>query len=504
VTLSGPTAPTVSARSGYYALDINGHNYVSSAGSGVSVTATGSSVTYTASGDGLVTIGVLPTGLTDTAGFIAEMQDPLTGTEVGYGAGTSTVTTTFMLKTRNNDGSMMAIMPTHQNGTPPSGLLGTYATVIGTLKLYKFSNYTFTTNAPPPPTRLDIAKITATEKTEIVSALTTDINNLSSTGFSADDTYFGGKQLARAANLMDLARQLGQTTLAQQAYDKLNAQMVLWLNPDGSGRATRYFYYDTNLKGIVGVRASFGSDTEFNDHHFHYGYFIYAAGLMAHFHPEFATTHKNVITALIRDIANTNRSDQYFPYLRPFDQYAGHAWASGTSPFVDGNNNESSSEAVNAWYGLYLWAKSSNDPSLETLARWLYGRESDAALAYWTNFDRSQPQFVNYKPSVVSMVWGGKMDYGTWFSPSSYAKLGIQILPVTPGSVYLGRDSTRVATNLTNLNDGSAAMFTDIMTMYKSYSNPTGAATEARALPGTALDDGNSRAWLLAWVYSHQ
>jgi endoglucanase Acf2 len=101
------------------------------------------------------------------------------------------------------------------------------------------------------------------------------------------------------------------------------------------------------------------------------------------------------------------------------------------------------------------------------------------------------------------MVWGGKMDYGTWFSPSSYAKLGIQLLPMTPGSNYLAVDPGRVATNLTNLNDGSAPMFTDVMAMYRSYTNPATAVTEAKALPATSIDDGNSRSWLLAWVYSH-
>jgi hypothetical protein len=504
VTLSGPTAPAVAQRSGYYSLDIAGHTYVSTGNSAVTATATGNSVTYRANSDGRVAIGVLPSGLSDTAGFIAEMQDPLTGTVVGYGTGTTSVSTSFSFKSVNNDGALMAILPIQQSGgTAPGTLMGTYATILGTLKLYKASTYTFQTPTMAPPTTLDVSRITAAEKTEIVAALTTDINNLSTTGFSADDTYFGGKQLARAANMLTLARQLGQPALAQSAYDKLMGQMDLWLNPDKGSRATKYFYYDTNLKGLVGVRPSFGSDTEFNDHHFHYGYFVYAAGIMADYNPAFVTKHGLIINTLIRDIANPSRTDEFFPYLRPFDQYAGHSWASGTSPFVDGNNNESSSEAVNAWYGLYLWGKSSGNANLETLGRWLYGRESHSALAYWTNFDRSQSQFVNYKPSVVSMVWGGKMDYGTWFSPSSYAKLGIQLLPMTPGSNYLAVDPGRVATNLTNLNDGSAPMFTDVMAMYRSYTNPATAVTEAKALPATSIDDGNSRSWLLAWVYSH-
>lgn len=62
-----------------------------------------------------------------------------------------------------------------------------------------------------------------------------------------------------------------------------------------------------------------------------------------------------MVDLLIRDIASTDRSDPLFPYLRCFDKYAGHSWASAEANFADGNNQESSSESLNAWYGLILW-----------------------------------------------------------------------------------------------------------------------------------------------------
>ncbi|TAH32211.1 hypothetical protein EYC59_06235 [Candidatus Saccharibacteria bacterium] len=504
ISWTSPNPLTLSTKNGYYTADTGGKNYLLSYGSGVNASASGATLTLNATADADVAVGVLPSGSPDVAAFASEMQDPITGTQVGLGVSGSTAVTTFNLQTKSGNGSPLALVPAQQTGTAPGGVIGTYATVLGTQKLYNISSYTFSTPATAPSTELDVSKLSASEKSEVIATLTTDINNLSTNGFTAADTYFGGKQLARAANLMHLAQQLGQTTLAQTAYDQINAQMSLWLNPDSSdGRATKYFYYDTNLKGMVGVQPSFGSDTEFNDHHFHYGYFLYAAGYMAEHDPSFATAHKDVVNTLVRDIADGTRNDPYFPYLRPFDKYAGHSWASGTSPFADGNNNESSSEAVNAWYGLYLWGKYSGNSTLETRGRWLFARESNAALTYWTNFDRSQPQFANYTHSVVSMVWGGKMDYSTWFSASAYAKLGIQILPVTPATEYLGADTARVQTNLNGLNDGSAPMFLDVMAMYRSFSDPSGAVTAANALQDNQIDDGNSRTWLKAWVYTH-
>ena len=65
---------------------------------------------------------------------------------------------------------------------------------------------------------------------------------------------------------------------------------------------------------------------------------------------------KNKCYLLAADIGSS-AANGAFPDLRVFDAYASHSWASGTSPFADGNNQESSSEAVTAWTGLALWAQ---------------------------------------------------------------------------------------------------------------------------------------------------
>src|SRR4029453_12070925 len=111
---------------------------------------------------------------------------------------------------------------------------------------------------------------------------------------------------------------------------------------------------------------SFGSE-EFNDHHFHYGYFLYAAGVVAADDPELTRQLAPVMNLVAADLGST-ADNGLFPNRRTFDAYAGHSWASGTSPFADGNNQESSSEAVTAWTGLALWAKASGNTALETEA----------------------------------------------------------------------------------------------------------------------------------------
>jgi len=72
-----------------------------------------------------------------------------------------------------------------------------------------------------------------------------------------------------------------------------------------------------------------------------------------------------MVELLIREIASPDRNDPLFPFLRNFDPYAGHSWASGNAQFADGNNQESSSEAMNAWYGIILWGELTGNRRLQ-------------------------------------------------------------------------------------------------------------------------------------------
>ena len=64
-----------------------------------------------------------------------------------------------------------------------------------------------------------------------------------------------------------------------------------------------------------------------------------------------------------------------FPYLRSFDVYEGHGWAGGTGMDANGNNQESSSESINAWAGLIHWGMVQNKPELIDLGIYLYTTE---------------------------------------------------------------------------------------------------------------------------------
>src|SRR6185503_16006257 len=154
------------------------------------------------------------------------------------------------------------------------------------------------------------------------------------------------------------------------------------------GQPPRLFAYHPVWHTLVGLPAGFGSIAELNDHHFHYGYFVHAAALVAACDPPpggaaagdwaRADGWGGLVRLLIKDAANWERQDRRFPFLRNFDPYAGHAWASGASPFRDGNNQESSSEEMNFASALVLYGAVAGDAAIRDLGVFLYATAESA------------------------------------------------------------------------------------------------------------------------------
>ena len=86
--------------------------------------------------------------------------------------------------------------------------------------------------------------------------------------------------------------------------------------------------------------ADFGN-TYYNDHHFHFGYFVNAAALVGHMQPSWIPKNKDYINMLARDYANPSSKDPFFPPHRNFDPYHGHSWAHGLFESTDGKVSSS-------------------------------------------------------------------------------------------------------------------------------------------------------------------
>lgn len=476
---------------GLYTTNVAGHDYGLVVGGGASVDDAGK-VTLT-SGSTITLYGV-PDGA-DAASLATAAADPVVGGTVDYSVDGDHVTTTLNYTTKN--GGDTAIVPmAGQTITTGTKGAGSYQTVYGATDVYIGTALTMSAPLTEPSYQLDVSTLSDEDKTALVEQIKTDAAAID---FTAPDSYFGGKFLYRGANLMTLAEQLGVDDVATDLRTKLTAELSMWFDPTRCAtEATKCFVYDDQIKSLIGQEASFGSD-ELNDHHFHYGYLIYAAAVVSANDPALADKIAPVVDLAVADIASAQASSA-FPQYRNFDPYAGHAWASGSSPFADGNNQESSSEAVNAWNAVALWAKVRGNTELQNQATWMMSTEANAAKLYWTNTDTSE--FPAFTGSIAAMNWGGKRDYATWFSAEPGAMLGIQLIPMGSYSTYLAGDADRIKTNLEQgAAGGYGVQFGEYMAQYLALTDPAAARSELANLPAE-IDNATTKSYVMAYVFS--
>ncbi|MFN4002661.1 glycosyl hydrolase [Microcella sp.] len=449
----------------------------------------------------------VPAGV-ELSELVPHASSPLLGVEVAYAVDEDRASTVLNYRTADGTPTLVGSLPHQSDALPAADAvceLGTFATVSGEMTLCAAPALAFAVPATAPTTveglsGLDLAGLDDADRAELVSVLSLEAGTLPDL---PADTYFGGKALARIATLLSLARGLDQPVIAEALHEPLMTELRTWIEPAGCAtRDDRCFVYDPALRGMVGLVPSFGSE-EFNDHHFHYGSFIYAAAIAAQGDEALVAELRPMISLLAADVASSG--GELFPTRRAFDPYAGHSWASGYSPFADGNNQESSSEAVAAHHALALWGAVAGDAALEDEARWMLALESHAALTSYTAFDASAEIYAGYDHGVVGIVWDGKRDYATWFSAEPAAILGIQLLPMRPGTEgSLAAGSERILSNIAEATaSGPSPQFADYLLMYQALAGPEQAelALEAaRALPYSSIDDGNSRSYLLAFI----
>jgi endo-1,3(4)-beta-glucanase len=126
------------------------------------------------------------------------------------------------------------------------------------------------------------------------------------------------------------------------------------------------------FRSLVTLTPQHSSTGFYNDHHFHYGYFIYAAAVATHFDQAWGRQHFDKLFLLVRDIANPSVDDTAFPRFRQKDWFQGSSWANGigSPPSLNGRDQESSSEAVAAYDAVALFGSAMVSPSWQ-----IYGEQ---------------------------------------------------------------------------------------------------------------------------------
>lgn len=437
--------------------------------------------------DALLTVAVVAPGAAPQD-YVASAFAPLAGSRVSYEVQGDSVTTAY----RAAAPTLLGVFPHQQpylSGVPGKKV-GEYETVRGTVTLYQAQAFSTVLPFSPPPPFLPVSAALAKDPA-FIGLLRGEIVEKRPL---AGDVYGSAKDVLRQAQLAELADTV-DPALRRDALEQAKAKLVAWCT---AGTDVYGFSYDPRVGGIIASPVAFGSE-HYNDHHFHYGYFLHAAAIVTRLDPSFASSYGECMRLMLRDIASQDRADPSFPFLRYFDPYAGHSWANGLTRFGDGQNQESVSEAAHAWFGVWLWGKTTGDLRTQQLGAWLMAQESAAAKAYWFNAQPSAPTLpADFPQPMVSILWGGKADYATFFDGSDEAVRGIQFFPVGTALFPLVDDGIlQRIVEPTSLTAGD--------NIWRSSLQLVSALRSARAADPVlkrtqAIDPGLSQSYIRSWV----
>jgi endoglucanase Acf2 len=436
-----------------------------------------------------------------------------------FDAQASQVETTFKASTRamegEDNGPLLGLYPHHwfKNASVEGKLGPAYDSIRGKIHLLASAQFKTTTSytgfvpywpgVTESPRKAELADLLKNDKRTARRMMIQE----------GKGAYWQGKGLQRNLKLMDVAEQQGDTEGRDQLLAMLKSRVEEWFGGDSS---KSYFQYSKSLGAVASYPEEFFTVEQINDHHFTYGYWIRVMAEIALRDPAWAANDKwgGMVDLLVADIATTERGRADFPFLRAFDVYEGHSWASGIGLGAYGNNQESSSEAINAWAGLILWGEIHGNTALRDLGVYLYTSEIEAINHYWFDIHglTLPPEYKNVE---VSQVFGGALLHNTWWTDEPRQIKGINLLPITSASTYLARDPKYVKRNLDALkpematyaahgkrpNYGPPAdIWQDIFAKYLGLADPAQGLAQWDRWGSVELGDTRSHAlhWLLS------
>lgn len=332
---------------------------------------------------------------------------------------------------------------------------------------------------------------------------------------SMDSMYYSGKVLDKYAYILLVVSDILED---EDVTNSTLSDMKDAFEPFINNEEYYPLMYDTKFGGVTSS-ASQGGDTGlefgaayYNDHHFHYGYFVHAAAVVGYIDKKLGGTwaedNKDWVNSLIRDVANPTEDDSYFPVSRMFDWFAGHSWASGLFASGDGNNEESSSEDYNFAYGMKLWGKVSGDNSMESRGDLMLAVMSRAMNKYFYYKEDNTVEPSNILPNKVSGIFfDNKIAYTTYFgTPADHPEYvhGIHMLPITPASSLIRIPSyvkeewdDQISTFIDDVDSGWTGILRLNEALYDASSSYTFFSSDNWS--STYLDNGQSRTWGLAF-----
>lgn len=327
-----------------------------------------------------------------------------------------------------------------------------------------------------------------------------------------DSVYYMGKYVDKYAYIL--------LTLSDVVQDEANAKALLatlkeFFEKFSNGDIYYPLMYDNKFRGVTSTANNDGDSSldfgsgYYNDHHFHYGYIVHAAAIVGYvdllYDGTWIADNKGWVNALIRDVANPNLADIYFPVSRSFDWYQGHSWAKGLFAGGDGKDEESSSEDYNFSYAMKLWGKLIGDNAMEARGDLMLSIASRSMNLYFLYSDDNTVEPSDLIANKVSgILFDNKITYTTYFGSNTEYIHGIHMLPITPasslirGPTFVEEEWDQVLETVVGSVTGgyrgilelNAALFNGELA-YSYFSSSS--------FDSSNLDNGQSRTWSLAF-----
>ena len=402
---------------------------------------------------GEFTVSYIPTisgepGVSMSDYFVSKARNIVASVDIDYSVNREnnsvTVTHNYFDKNGNAADTIVGMHPMHWKFSNQQTSNYKIRSARGIIKFAETSSFNYTM-----PYVGVLPTLPATENTydqNILEQLVKDFVNAGETSWInreiTNDTYWSGKAYGKAAEVIAIAKSIGLSQEANELTSWLKSELEDWFTAETDGEIDelRYFVYDDDWDTILGIEEAYGSHQRLADHHFHYGYFVRAAAEICRTDKSWCGSDQYgpMIELLIRDYAGGDNDDM-FPTYRNFDPANGFSWADGKADALQGNNNESTSEAANSYGAIILYGLITGNDDLINKGIYLHTSTSNAYWQYWNDIDGYNgigDDYKNFMPGypnvTTSIIWSSGADFSTWFSPAYAHILGIQGLPSNP------------------------------------------------------------------------
>lgn len=436
------------------------------------------------SSDKVYRITVLPS-VKELKLFSEQAWNPVFDTQVKYQINDSTITTTYSIVSADNNPILTTLFP-HQGQVQGAQEIEkiSYNSVFGPLRLVLTSG--FSTTLPRPDLSVQFKKVNKVEWQKKIKA-----------EIEKDAALYGQENLQKG--IYDEGTRLGALASLAQLSDlyemkELRNKLAVVLQKE-LAESLANFSYDDKKKMLTVKNAELENENGRNQHS-QYGYYIRAAAILASLKPETIASNSAVVNEMIADSASINEGK--YPRLRAYSAYEGHSWADVEGNLAEGNNLASSSESLNAWYGMWLWGNATRNDDLKKQSEWLFSQELSGTKAYWFGLGNAFP--AGYTYPIASLVWGGKREFGS----QPLHSYGTQFLPITPASKYLKQvsDGFVIEAHLRPSGNAASQEWGDLYVAYLSYFNADGAEQQLSAV--NSYSGLQLRSLLYQTVYSNK